>query len=139
MTGLHCFLRAAVQGVDEAADWITSFLDSMSALPPTTLSALQPSLLRLLHWARSATVEEKAVYLVAEEMFRTMSRGASTIARSEVNEAVRNLLTSRFEHSPQVLKSAKGLRMSVKRMLSSALESSNSTEVSVQQPASVLK
>lgn len=111
----------------------------MSALPPTTLSALQPSLLRLLHWTRSATVEEKAVYLVAEEMFRTMSRGASTIARSEVNEAVRNLLTSRFEHSPQVLKSAKGLRMSVKRMLSSALESSNSTEVSVQQPASVLK
>ena len=129
--GLRCFLRATAQGVNEAADWTSSFLDSTPALPPAVLSALQPSLLRLLHWARSATTEEKAVYLVAEEMFRTMSHGTSAIARSEVDGAVMNLLTGRCEDSAQVIKSAKGLRMSVKRMLSSALESSNSTEVSI--------
>ena len=127
--GLQYFLRAAVQDVDEAMDWISSFLDSTSALPPTAIAALQPSLLHLLRWVQTATSEEKAVYLVAEGMFRTMSHGDSTIPRTGFDGAVQNLLSSRYKHSPQLVKSAKGLRISVKRVLSSCLESNNSAEV----------
>jgi hypothetical protein len=61
---LRCFLRAAVEGVnkEEATEWIASFLDSTSALPPSTVAALPPSLLRLLQWVAGSTREEREVY-----------------------------------------------------------------------------
>ena len=128
--------------MEEAADWISSFLDSMSALPPTV--ALPPSLLRLLRWVQHATPEEREVYLVAEEMFRTMARGitttigiTATIPKTEFDAAVQKLLSSRFEHSPQLIKSAKELRNSVKKMLLTSLESNSSTEVQCSQKHSL--
>ena len=74
------------------------------------------------------------MYSVAEDMFRGMSRGGGgggggAIPQAEFDGAVQSLLAGRCEHSPQLVKSARGLRLSVKRMLSSALESNNSTEV----------
>lgn len=131
LSGLHYFLRAATQGQDEAIDWISSFLSSMSALPPTAITALPSNLLHLLQWVHSATSEEKEVYLVAEAMFHSMSRGDTAITRTGFDSAVQNLLFSQHEHSPQLIKSAKGLRTSVKKMLFSALESNESTEVHV--------
>lgn len=116
-------------GVDEATDWISSFLESMSALPLT--ATLQPSLLRLLQWVQFTTTEEKEVYLVAEGMFCTMARGDDTISKAEFDSAIQNLLSSRYEQSPQLIKSAKELKLSVKKMLYSALESSNSAEVNI--------
>ena len=128
---LRCFLRAAALERSEAEDWITSFLESTSALPPSAVAAVPPSLLRLLQWVSTATTEQREVCLVAEGMFRRMTRGDRVIPRSGVEGAVANLLSSSdgSEHSPQLVKSAKGLRMSVKRMLCSALESSQSEEV----------
>ena len=99
----------------------------MSALPPS--AALHPSLLQLLQWIQCATVEEKEVYLVAEGMFHTMARGGSAIPKGEFDGAIQSLLSSQHEHSPQLTKSANELRGSVKKMLSSALESNNSAEV----------
>ena len=70
------------------------------------------------------------MYLVAEDMFRRMARGERAITKSEVDSAVTNLLLGRSEDSPELVKSARDLRMAVKRMVSSALESTpNSEEV----------
>ena len=113
----------------EATDWISLFLGSVSALPPSSIAALNPSLIHLLQWVQFATAGEKEVYLVARGMFLTMARGDSGIPKTQFDTAIQNLLSSQHEHSPQLIKSARGLRMSVKKMLSSALESSTSTEV----------
>lgn len=66
---------------------------------------------------------------MADGMFHTMARGDSAIPKGEFDGAIQNLLSSHHEHSPQLIKSAKELRVSVKKMLSSALESNNSAEV----------
>lgn len=68
---------------------------------------------------------------MAEGMFHTMARGGSAIPKGEFNGAIQSLLSSQHEHSPQLTKSANELRGSVKKMLSSALESNNSAEVHV--------
>ena len=75
------------------------------------------------------------VYLVAEDMFREMVHGGRCIPKTEMDSAVTHLLSSggRYEDSPQLIKSAKGLRTAVKRMLCSALESNHSDEVCVYQ------
>lgn len=62
-------------------------------------------------------------------MFHTMAHGGSTISKGEFDGAIQSLLSSQHEHSPQLTKSANELRVSVKKMLSSALESNNSAEV----------
>lgn len=62
-------------------------------------------------------------------MFHTMARGGSAIPKGEFDGAIQSLLSSQHEHSPQLTKSANELRGSVKKMLSSALESNNSAEV----------
>lgn len=66
---------------------------------------------------------------MAEGMFHTMARGGSAIPKGEFDGAIQSLLSSQHEHSPQLTKSANELRGSVKKMLSSALESNNSAEV----------
>ena len=75
------------------------------------------------------------VYLVAEDMFREMVHGGRSIPKTEMDSAVTHLLSSggRYEDSPQLIKSAKGLRTAVKRMLCSALESNHTNEVCVYQ------
>ena len=132
---LRCFLRAAAVrdgNREEATEWISSFLDSTSALPPSIVADLLVSLLRLLKWVGGATPEEREVYLVAADMFREMvGRGDSSISRGGMDGAVAHLLSSgQYEDSPQLMKSARGVRMAVKRMLCSALESNKSEEVS---------
>ena len=126
-SSLQHFLRAAEEGVDDATEWIASFLDSMSALPSSVV--LPPSLLNLLQWVRLASKEEKEVFLVAERMYRTMAKGRTAIPGTELDDAIQNLLTSHCEHSPEMVKSAKDLKMSVKKLLRSALEQSKSNEV----------
>lgn len=126
-SSLQHFLRAAEEGVDDATDWIASFLDSMSALPSSVV--LPPSLLNLLQWVRVASKEEKEVFLVAERMYRTMAKGKAAVPEAEFDDAIQNLLMSQCEHSPEMIKSAKDLKMSVKKLLFSALERSKSNEV----------
>ena len=65
-------------------------------------------------------------------MFRGMVNGDRSIPRSGMDGAMTHLLSSgSYEDSPQLIKSAKGLRTAVKRMLCSALESNHSEEVCV--------
>ena len=72
---------------------------------------------------------------MAEDMFREMVHGGRSIPKTEMDSAVTHLLSSggRYEDSPQLIKSAKGLRTAVKRMLCSALESNHTNEVCVYQ------
>ena len=113
--------------MDDATEWISSFLDSMSALPSSVV--LPPSLLGLMRWVGSASEEEKKVSLVAEDMFSAMARGKTAIPKSEFDDAVQNLLTSRFEHSPELIKSARDLKLSVKKLLCCAAEKDHLEEV----------
>lgn len=99
----------------------------MSALPSSVV--LPPSLLGLMRWVGSASEEEKKVSLVAEDMFSAMARGKTAIPKSEFDDAVQNLLTSRFEHSPELIKSARDLKLSVKKLLCCAAEKDHLEEV----------
>ena len=127
---LECFIQAAENGVQDAGNWIGSFLSSIPALPPSVI--LPSSLVKVMQWVTRATDTEKQIRIVAKSMFSKMTGPENpTIPKSKIDERAQLLLASQSEHAhtPGLAKSAKELRSSVKRLLHSALLLSGSEEV----------
>lgn len=73
---LNYFVEAAENGADDAVEWISSFLSSMTALPPSVV--LPESLVKAMQWLTEASESEKQVRAVAKSMFSKMAGRSGT-------------------------------------------------------------
>ncbi len=128
---LKFFINAAENGVDEANQWIESFLSSLSALPATVV--LPEPTVKIMRWISEATTADKQIYTVARSMFNTMADGAPAIPEDKLDEAATRLLSSQSGSGDGagLAKSSKMLRGSVKRLLQEAAAQTDSNEVGV--------
>lgn len=131
MSSLKYFLQAAENGIDEASQWIESFLDSQPALPANVV--LPKHTVRIMRWISQASTADKQIYTVARRMFNTMANGESAIAKDKLDEAATRLLGSQTSAggatSVDLAKSSKMLRGSVKRLLKEAAAQTDTNEV----------
>ncbi len=126
---LKYFMQAAENGIDEASEWIDSFLSSLSALPASVV--LPEHTLKIMRWISSATTADKQIYTVARSMFNTMANGASAIPKDKLDEAATRLLGSQSgDDGADLAKSSKMLRGSVKRLMQEAAAQTDTNEVS---------
>jgi len=129
--GLNMFIQAAENGVDEASDWIGSFLGSVSALPANVV--LPDKLVKVLNWVKAATAEEKKVHCTAKAMFQKMTGGKQELAKDDIDEAANKLLASKSGEgeTTKMVKSSKMLIGSVRRLLEEAAAKSTTDMVPV--------
>ena len=128
VNSLKLFMHAAENGVDEANQWIKSFLGSVSALPANVV--LPDHLVRLMKLVSEATTSEKQICTVARSMFVKMADGKTSIPEDKIDECATRLLASGSVRSEgELAKSSKLLRGSVKKLLQEAAAKSETHEV----------
>lgn len=130
VSSLQQFMQAAENGVDEATQWIGSFLGSLSALPPSVV--LPEHMVRIMRWVTEATSTDKQIYIIAKSMFREMADGKASIPKDKIEEAATRLMSSQSggTETPDLVKSSKMLRGSIRRLLQEAALSTTTDEVS---------
>lgn len=120
-------IRASEKGVDNASEWMKSFLESASALPPTVV--LPSELVREMQVMTDATSTEKQVRLAAKSMFQKMAGGRKTIPRKEISQKAKSLLEA--EDTAHLKKSSKMLEGSINRLMQDALVINKKDEVCI--------
>lgn len=118
-------IKASERGVDQASEWMKSFLDSTSALPPSV--TLPTHLLREMQVIRDATQTEKQVRLAAKTMFQKMACGQEAIPKKEISQKAKSLLKA--EDAAQFKKSSRKLEGSINRLMHDALVINHTDEV----------
>lgn len=123
--GLKLFIRAAAE---ESRDAVSRINNLFSDLSNSVINELPSDLRNMAYVLVKSTDREKEVYVVAKDVFETMSEGRDYIYKDEIGEAVKRLLATKIEDSDSYKKK---LGQTMKKLLNSCLSTNDKGDIIV--------
>ena len=123
--GLKLLIGAAAQ---ESRDAVSRINALFSDLSHSVINELPSDLRKMAYVLVKSSDREKEVYVVAKDIFETMSEGSDYIYKDEIGKAVERLLATKIRDSDS---HKRKLRQTIKKLLNSCLSTNDNGDIIV--------